>query len=400
MTLYQIYELINFIVRDNLNGKTLTVSEFTDLWNRRQLDYFQKEYAIYESNTSITDTLRIFKSIKTDSDLSIVDSSYFVLPSDYYHFSGLSYIDGEGKYYPFDMVTKDQLVSRKASFLTTPSLTYPVCYEFNTKLYLEPYSASLSFNFTYLRYPNDVLLDYYIDNDAALQYLSASQTLTLVTGQTLSNGSLINLGQTDWFLPSQDELKAVYDNIYDYGWTDSFGYDKYWTSTEENATTSFYIDFALSGVFLTAAKSSVEGVRPIRSFVDTVNSYSLRDVGPGGGWIFYIDGTTYYEVSQSDLTTSAWSNITSTLIGGTGEAIGDGEQNTQDIINQAGHTASAAKLCDDLSSTTGTYLSVTVESEWNDDDNYKIMGYILEYVGVSMSRELIYGYANAIKKER
>ncbi len=44
---------------------------------------------------------------------------------------------------------------------------------------------------------------------------------------------------------------------------------------------------------------------------------------------------------------SAWSNVTSVLIGATAGSVIDGQSNTNAIIAQPGHTASAAKLCDD-----------------------------------------------------
>jgi hypothetical protein len=96
-------------------------------------------------------------------------------------------------------------------------------------------------------------------------------------------------------------------------------------------------------------KNEAYRVRACRSFTGTTGQYELRDVGPAGGLIFYIDGTTYYEAAPSDQSTGiVWSNITNVLIGTTGTAIGTGKQNTLDIIGQAGHANSAAKLCNDL----------------------------------------------------
>lgn len=80
----------------------------------------------------------------------------------------------------------------------------------------------------------------------------------------------------------------------------------------------------------------------------------------GGGIVAYIlqSGDDGYDlnvqhgliaaaVDQSDGT--AWSNIDNTEIGTTaqGIVIGTGQANTDAIIGQAGHTASAAKLCKD-----------------------------------------------------
>jgi hypothetical protein len=79
----------------------------------------------------------------------------------------------------------------------------------------------------------------------------------------------------------------------------------------------------------------------------------------GGGVVFWVDDTGQHGliVSMVDLSTfQAWSNITDILIGTTNDW--DGANNTIAIIGQAGHTSSAAKLCDDYTNAnygTGTY---------------------------------------------
>jgi hypothetical protein len=188
MTLYEQYNLVNFIVKSTEKGRTLTVVEFEDLYNRRQVDYFQEQYRMFEANTANTDILRLFKTLLTQSDISIISNSYFALPSNYFHFSSISYIDSDGKYYPFDMVTKDQVIMRKSSTLTIPSTTYPICYEFNNNLYLEPYSSTLNINFQYLRYPNNVVLDYYINTNGEVVYLEEGQGINWDDGDTDSEG--------------------------------------------------------------------------------------------------------------------------------------------------------------------------------------------------------------------
>lgn len=194
MTLYEQYSLVNFIVKSIKKGRTLTVVEFENLYNRRQIDYFQEQYRMFEANTANMDILRLFKTLLVQSDVSIVADSYFALPSNYFHFSGLSYVDSDGKYYPFDMVTKDQVIMRKSSTLTIPTTTHPICYEFNNNLYLEPYDNTLDFNFQYLRYPNDVVLDYYIDDDGTVIYLEADEGINWNDGDTDSDGGEHSLG--------------------------------------------------------------------------------------------------------------------------------------------------------------------------------------------------------------
>ena len=82
----------------------------------------------------------------------------------------------------------------------------------------------------------------------------------------------------------------------------------------------------------------------------SIPSYNLRDIGQAGGLIFWKSGNNYLEAAPSDQGLSLnWSNI-NTLIGATaqGTAIGAGQANTTAIINQVGHTDSAAKLCNDI----------------------------------------------------
>jgi hypothetical protein len=83
-------------------------------------------------------------------------------------------------------------------------------------------------------------------------------------------------------------------------------------------------------------------------------AYALRDTGPARGLVFhdkgsYSDGWRYMEAAPSDQATSVlWSNITTVAVSGTGRLIGNGRANTQAIISQSGHVASAAKICADL----------------------------------------------------
>jgi hypothetical protein len=168
----------------------------------------------------------------------------------------------------------------------------------------------------------------------------------LVNKSVTNNSTTYQTGL--WSLPSLDETYQMYVNLAAEG-VGGFNTLWYWTSTEFNATIAKKV-LMLSGANGEQSKgdSSQVSVRAFRTFIASAGAFSLRDVGPGGGLVFYIDGTTYYEAYATDQSTSyIWSNV-NTAIGTTGTAIGDGAQNTLDIINQAGHTTSAAKLCNDL----------------------------------------------------
>lgn len=142
----------------------------------------------------------------------------------------------------------------------------------------------------------------------------------------------------DWFLPSQNLLIQFDANLKQYG-IGGFANAGYWSSSEYNATTALYLRFS-DHTSQSITKDSLLYVRAARSFTDTTGIYSLRDIGPSGGYIGYIinngDGTSlYYEAASTDQSTSkAWSTITNIAIGTTGIAIGTGAANTAAIEAQ------------------------------------------------------------------
>jgi hypothetical protein len=153
----------------------------------------------------------------------------------------------------------------------------------------------------------------------------------------------------DWFLPSKDELSEMYTQLHLYG-LGNFHINSpyiYWSSSEEDLWSAYGLNF-YSGDLDPWNKDVIFFVRACRAFTSTIN-YNLRDMGPAGGWIFWKSGNDYLESAPLDQSISQkWSNIDNIAIGTTGTAIGTGQANTTAIINQAGHTNSAAKLCDDL----------------------------------------------------
>ena len=187
MTLNELYNLTNYIIRNEIRGNPCTPEQFELLINAREIDYFQKLYENYERTQEFTDSLRTFKTIVDLTDLgSVVNDEYITLPADYFHFSTMSYIDSTtGVYYPFDMVTKDQAIMRKISTLTAPSVSYPICYEFDGNLYLDPYDDTYDLQLTYLRYPDDVVFSYGVNADDEFVYYDESSSVSITDGTEL-----------------------------------------------------------------------------------------------------------------------------------------------------------------------------------------------------------------------
>jgi hypothetical protein len=147
-----------------------------------------------------------------------------------------------------------------------------------------------------------------------------------------------------WHLPSQDEFEQIDFKLITYNVGGFNAPSEYWTSGEYDAIKGI----AYSSGAHTKLKTGLCKVRAVRTFTDETGNYNYRDTGPGGGLIFYINGTTYMEAAKTDQSAaSTWSNITAVAVTGTGTAIGTGLTNTALIIAQSGHANSAAKLCND-----------------------------------------------------
>lgn len=168
----------------------------------------------------------------------------------------------------------------------------------------------------------------------------------------------------DWFLPSKDELNQMYVNLHLFG-VGGFATDIYYSSSEDiGGSNNVWDQFFGTGAQALHGKTNLYSVRACHTFTAHIGAYSLRDIGPCGGLIFYINGTTYYEAAPADQSNNyAWSNVLVPCAGAQNTAIGSGQGNTTAIVDQIGFTDGAAKLCDDLSlggwvnDTTGAYCA-------------------------------------------
>lgn len=159
----------------------------------------------------------------------------------------------------------------------------------------------------------------------------------------------------DLFLPSKYELNKMWVNLASgidensviYTPVGEFQSSIYWSSSEWITNFTYVINFT-DGIQTNAGKSGTTIKTRACRFFTSLTNYNLRDIGPAGGYIFWKSGNDYLEAAPTDQSSNqVWSNI-ETFIGTTGTAIGTGQINTTAIINQVGHTTSAAKLCNDL----------------------------------------------------
>lgn len=133
--------------------------------------------------------------------------------------------------------------------------------------------------------------------------------------------------------------------LYDLLWSN------YHSSSEVNFETVSSFNMADGSHYDYVGKNyDTYGLRAIRSFASVSPSYTVGDIGPGGGWVFYKNGDDYLEICSTDISMYAkWGNILEE-IGTTSTNVGEGLNNSNEIAAQEPEEVivdSAAKLCHD-----------------------------------------------------
>ena len=198
--------------------------------------------------------------------------------------------------------------------------------------------------------------------------------------------------KTDWFLPSYLELNELckyarqtsqavgpYASCEKGRPRTGFATAFYWSSSESSATSAKLPNLTLGGQNH-SGKGDSPYVLPVRAFSPTIaltcatgGTCKLRDIGPGGGIVFYAATTaqswgTYLEAAPTDYQVNgsrksvAW-GCDGTSTGATATAIGTGEANTNKILaecNTAGIAADVAKKY----STTNTVNAPGAAGQW------------------------------------
>lgn len=101
------------------------------------------------------------------------------------------------------------------------------------------------------------------------------------------------------------------------------------------------------------------------------NIYSVGDVGPAGGIVFYVynNGANGMEVSPTDIGPefgSPWGCMGAEIDGADSVLFGDGKQNTADILNGCNDTDSAAKLVSEYSLNGYADWFLPTKDEWTE----------------------------------
>ena len=151
----------------------------------------------------------------------------------------------------------------------------------------------------------------------------------------------------DWFMPSKDELNEIYEQLHLYGiggYPENGPWISYWSSSESSASAAWKLTFGTGEWHPGYSKTNEYYVIPVREFTSQI-SYSLRDRGPGGGFIYYKNGD-YYQEALAQWSDQKWCDNGSTQhIPGLMLEIGSGASNTNLMIADPSVTLGGSYYC-------------------------------------------------------
>lgn len=152
MNINEAYTFLNFISNKNQSG-TVTPSQFNQMADRAQMEYFEKDYKYWQDTQDVTDALDVFlKSYAT----GVPTNGRLAYPSDYLHVSSMrhyyAFINGTGKEVSVEEVTNAEYGERTQSEINVPTTRYPIYTDYATYMQFEPKNIGL-ITMDYFRQP-------------------------------------------------------------------------------------------------------------------------------------------------------------------------------------------------------------------------------------------------------
>lgn len=323
-----LYKSVLDILRKDLRGEAVSVTEFNALLPVVSHEYFTQQYAKFQQTQKITDSLAPFIKTATVTLTSGVGS----LPQDYMHLIGSPTYLQTTTTRKIDVVSRLEYVDRVIDPITQPTAIYPITvlgtadksshigsyldggYDTELAIFGERIINSVSRPFIYF--------------DAGENVLKTDDTITISGGRT--SGGVVATGYNGTHVVVVEDARSVY---------------------LPNAAYDSTVSFALY---------TANDVKNITVYPTTITSISItylaRPVTPK------LD---YYVTTATNVRTFLGAGQTHTA-----------DTDTQSFPVSANSPADAA-----------TYTSETVEMEWGPQDRPTIMALILTKLGVAINAQ-------------
>ena len=192
MTLFEQWELINYIANKDYGGNVIEPDRFNQLCKVANLDLFKIKMGLPEdyqlgapiSRQYIDATQRLSdetRFLKTRVEAQTVTDGVFSIPADYFTIDAIRFgyqrtVDAVVTTFPksVEVLTEDEYSDRAGNYTKQPSQKNPVCVIRGEEIHVYPDTIN-EVDFTYIRYPEDPEFVYvqetgYITAGASTEY--------------------------------------------------------------------------------------------------------------------------------------------------------------------------------------------------------------------------------------
>lgn len=137
MNINNVFQFLNFIVNKNQSGN-ITPAQFNIGAERAQVEFFNKEFRLFQTTREVTDALAPFLTPSIINPDSFGQYSY---PSDYVHVASLRhlyYVNNVAVTVPIEEVPNNEIGDMSMSQVAPATLKYPKVSYYNTYLQFYP----------------------------------------------------------------------------------------------------------------------------------------------------------------------------------------------------------------------------------------------------------------------
>lgn len=338
-----LYQAVLDILRKDLRGEAVSVTEFNAILPVVSHEYFAQQYAKFQQTQNITDSLAPFIKTATITLVGGVAS----LPSDYLHLIGTPTCTETVGSTTFtrkvDMVSKLELTERLIDPITVPTTTYPIATigPGTTSGYIGTYGTSII---------ELAVFGQWIVGATTYPWVYFDTPHSLVTGDTVT----LSGGRT-----SAGVLTTAYDGTHSVVYTSSRGF--YFTDVTYSGNPSYSLYTTNSNKAISVTPTTITSISI---------TYLAKPATPK------LD---YYVTDATNIRT--FLAVAATHTSASGETY---------------PVATTAPVVP------AVYTSQTVEMEWLDQDRPSLLYLILSKLGVTMSDQMVaqWGMAETKNNDR
>jgi len=225
---------IDFIANKEQSGTAYSINQLNNAFQAANIDFFNLRYGLpeeyapgtpvpiqgYEVTQKMKDDLKACKVVST---ISVLNNGEMILPSDYVHYTAITFIKvlnsecgvaPTAKRKAVDIIDDDKWDERVDNSIKAPSLDFPIGNFLSNSIRLEPKNLK-EVEFSYLRMPNKPIWGYTVQNGIETYDASLSTNFDW-SGTLLTNIGRIILGYLSINL-RDDELHSAIEEYKDKG---------------------------------------------------------------------------------------------------------------------------------------------------------------------------------------